>query len=109
MKMKKIFNKQIIIPFFTVIGTIAIFEWIVFPGLTTADTFVNIFALIIGFFSLLNVFYSLQFDKLCDEFFPNEKIEAEGETELDYVPKKRTVVKAKKSVKNVKQTNNGKL
>ncbi len=60
----KIFNKKIVVPFFSGIGTVAIFQLIVFPGLTAADTILNIFAVIIGFFTLVCAYYMIGIDKL---------------------------------------------
>jgi len=70
----KIFSKKIVVPFFSVIGTVAIFEWIVFPGLTAADTIVNIFAGIIGFFTLVFVYYSLGFDKIISNYMNSDEL-----------------------------------
>lgn len=101
--MKKVFNKKIIIPFFTAIGILAIFEWIVFPGLTAADTFINIFAGVIGFFTLVYGYYQFGLDKIYNDYFNNEPIEPEGETELDYIPK------SKIKTKNVVETRKKKV
>ena len=53
----QIFSKKVVVPFFQLLGVIAIFQWIVFPGLTAADTIVNVFSAIITFFTILAVFY----------------------------------------------------
>ena len=67
----QIFSKKVIVPFFQFVGIIAIFTFIVFPGLTAADTIVNIFSAIIGFFTMLALFYFVttwfQQDELTDE------------------------------------------
>jgi uncharacterized membrane protein YphA (DoxX/SURF4 family) len=77
----QIFSKKVIVPFFQFLGIIAIFTFIVFPGLTAADTLVNIFSLIIGFFTLLALYYFVkswfQKDELTDE-----QIKAKLESEL---------------------------
>jgi hypothetical protein len=70
----KIFSKKIVVPFFSGIGTVAIFEWLVFPGLTAADTIVNIFAGIIGFFTLVFVYYSLGFDKIISNYMNSDEL-----------------------------------
>lgn len=57
--MKKIFNNKIVTTFFIVLGMIGIFDFIVFPCLTTADTLVNILGIIVGFFTLVFGYYSL--------------------------------------------------
>ena len=67
----QIFSKKVVVPFFQFVGIIAIFTFIVFPGLTAADTIVNIFSSIIGFFTMLALFYFVtnwfQKDELTDE------------------------------------------
>jgi len=75
----KIFSKKIVVPFFSGIGTVAIFQWIVFPGLTAADTFLNIFAGIIGFFTLVFVYYSLGLDVIVKQYTQSEIDEKEKE------------------------------
>ena len=76
----QIFNKKVVVPFFQFVGIIAIFTFIVFPGLTAADTIVNIFSSIIGFFTMLALFYFVtnwfQKDELTDEQI-KEKLESE--------------------------------
>lgn len=83
----KIFSKKIVVPFFSGIGTVAIFQWIVFPGLTAADTLVNIFAGIIGFFTLVFVYYSLGIDSIVSNYtksneLSDEQIKQKLESEL---------------------------
>jgi hypothetical protein len=77
----QIFSKKVIVPFFQFVGIIAIFTFIVFPGLTAADTIVNIFSATIGFFTLLALYYFVkswfQKDELTDE-----QIKAKLESEL---------------------------
>ena len=91
----QIFNKKVVVPFFQFAGVIAIFTFIVFPGLTAADTIVNIFSAIIGFFTMLALFYMVTnwFQKY-DSIEPTKQI---GETELDYVPKPKAKRKPKVS------------
>ena len=79
----QIFNKKVVVPFFQFAGVIAIFTFIVFPGLTAADTIVNIFSAIIGFFTLLALYYFVKSWFVIDE---TTKSKEPGETELDYVP-----------------------
>jgi hypothetical protein len=77
----QIFSKKVVVPFFQFVGIIAIFTFIVFPGLTAADTIVNIASAIIGFFTMLALFYFVttwfQKDELTDE-----QIKAKLESEL---------------------------
>ena len=56
----QIFSKKVVVPFFQLLGIIAIFQWIVFPGLTAADTIVNVFSVIIAYFSLLGLYYMVK-------------------------------------------------
>jgi hypothetical protein len=70
----KIFSKKVVVPFFSVLGVIAIFQWIVFPGLTTADTMVNFFAGIIGFFTLVFVYYSLGIDTIVSNYNKSDEV-----------------------------------
>jgi predicted ABC-type exoprotein transport system permease subunit len=92
----QIFSKKVVVPFFQLLGIIAIFTFIVFPGLTAADTIVNIFSSIIGFFTMLALFYFVttwfQKDESIKEVQP-------GETELDYVPLPKSKVKRKPKTK----------
>lgn len=81
----QIFNKKVVVPFFQFAGVIAIFTFIVFPGLTAADTIVNIFSVIIGFFTMLALFYMVT--SWFQKYDSNELVEQVGETELDYIPK----------------------
>ena len=84
----QIFSKKVVVPFFQLLGIIVIFTFIVFPGLTAADTIVNIFSLIIGFFTLLALYYFVK------SFFTTKENEP-VETELDYVPKPKAKRKPK--------------
>jgi len=88
----QIFSKKVIVPFFQFLGIIAIFTFIVFPGLTAADTIVNIFSLIIGFFTLLALYYFVKSWFVIDEA---TKENEPGETEFDYVPLVKPKVKRK--------------
>ena len=81
----QIFNKKVVVPFFQFAGVMAIFTFIVFPGLTAADTIVNIFSAIIGFFTMLALFYMVT--SWFQKYDSNEFVEQVGETELDYIPK----------------------
>jgi hypothetical protein len=88
----QIFSKKVIVPFFQFVGIIAIFTFIVFPGLTAADTIVNIFSAIIGFFTLLALYYFVKSWFTIDESIKEVQ---PGETELDYVPLPKPKVKRK--------------
>ena len=99
----QIFSKKVVVPFFQLVGVIAIFTFIVFPGLTAADTIVNIFSSIIGFFAMLAGFYMIS--SWFEKYDSNEPIKEIGETELDYVPKpKPKSVKVKAAPKSKPKT-----
>jgi hypothetical protein len=90
----QIFSKKVVVPFFQLLGVIAIFQWIVFPGLTAADTLVNIFSVVIGFFSLLALYYFVKSWFVAD-VLKDQIDNIDGETELDYVPKPKAKRKPK--------------
>ena len=77
---KKVFSKKVAMPIFIVFGTIGVFNFIVFPGLTTADTGSNIFSALFGIFTLVFLFYYIDSFKLMEP----PKVEP-GETEIDYI------------------------
>ena len=77
----QIFSKKVLVPFFQFLGIVAIFEWIIFPGLTAADTIVNVFSVIIGFFTLLALYYIVKSWFVSDEL-TDEQIKAKLESEL---------------------------
>ena len=89
----QIFNKKVVVPFFQFAGVIAIFTFIVFPGLTAADTLVNILSVLIGFFTLLGLYY------IVSAWFISDDLSKEiGETELDYIPKPKKKRNPKQSI-----------
>ena len=95
---KKVFDKKIATPIFVGSGTFAIFTFVVFPGLTQANTILNILAALVGVFTLVFVFYYLKVDGLY------ESITLEpGETELDYLPKEEVVKKKRTTKKKLEQ------
>ncbi len=95
--LKKVFSKKISTPVFVGFGVFAIFTFIVFPGLTVDNVFLNIITTLIALFTLVFLFYYINGDKVYDTFVNIEP----GETEIDYVnpeelkPKKRTIRKLK--------------
>jgi uncharacterized membrane protein YphA (DoxX/SURF4 family) len=91
----QIFSKKVVVPFFQLLGIIAIFTFIVFPGLTAADTLVNIFSVVIGFFTLLALYYFVKSWFTIDE--PTKEVQP-GETEFDYVPLPKPKAKRKPKV-----------
>jgi hypothetical protein len=57
-------SKKIVIAFFQVLGIVGIFDWIVFPLLTAADTLGNILGLIVGFLTAVFAVFTLGINKL---------------------------------------------
>lgn len=86
----KIFSKKVVVPFFSVLGVIAIFDWIVFPGLTMADTITNIFAGVIGFFTIVFVYYSLGIDTIISNY-----TKSDGLVDSNEVKEAEQIVKEK--------------
>jgi hypothetical protein len=104
--LKKIFSEKTSSPIFVGFGVFAIFTFIVFPGLTVANTVLNILAALIGVFTLTFIFYYLEGDKLYKSITDLEP----GETELDYInpeelkPKKKKTIKKDKPIVKVKKS-----
>jgi hypothetical protein len=96
--LQKVFNKKISTPIFVGFGVFSIFTFIVFPGLTVANTIINILSAIVGLFSLVFIFYYLKMDTVIDKISHIEP----GETELDYIPKEEVEELIKKSKKKSK-------
>jgi amino acid permease len=90
----QIFSKKVVVPFFQFVGIIAIFTFIVFPGLTAADTIINIFSAIIGFFTMLALFYFVTTWFQKDEVV-KEIAETESESSTNTKPKRKYTKKAK--------------
>jgi len=84
--LNKVFKKSNIELVLVAMGVLLIVEYLIFPGLTAANTLANIAsslgAIILGLF----VYYYVTPDK------PIEVIEP-GETELDYIPQEEVVKK----------------
>lgn len=95
----QIFNKKVVVPFFQLLGVIAVFQWLVFPGLTAADTLVNILSVIIGFFTLLGLYYIVT--SWFEKELTDEEIKAKLESELGPVIDKM----AKEVKKTTKKSN----
>jgi hypothetical protein len=45
--MKRLFNDKRWEPILMLLGNIAVFDWIIFPGLTAASTFINILTVLV--------------------------------------------------------------
>lgn len=89
----QIFSKKVVVPFFQFAGVIAIFTFIVFPGLTAADTIVNIFSAIIGFFTILAGFYMVT--NWFQKYDSTKLDESKPESNKEAKPKRKYTKKAK--------------
>lgn len=96
--LKKTFNLQVLLVVGVILGIILIFEFLVFPGLTVADTTLNIISLLLGVFSILFAFHFIQWKKLFELLSDEEEPIKPGETELDYIPQDE-IVKKKRTIK----------
>lgn len=100
--LKKTFDTNVLAVVGVVLGLILTFEFIVFPGLTTSDTILNILSLLIGIFSILFTFHFIQWKKLFEFLSDNNETIPPGETELDYVSKEE--IKKKRNPKQSSKT-----
>jgi hypothetical protein len=91
---KKVFSKKVVMPIFIVFGVIGVFNFIVFPGLTTADTALNVISALLAIFTWAFLFYYIDSFKLMEP----PKIEP-GETEIDYINPDELKAKTKKRKK----------
>lgn len=96
--LKKVFHKGVLAVVGVVFGIVLIFQYIVFPGLTVADTYTNILAALIGIFAILFVFHYVQWKELFSFLSDDDEVIPPGETEYDYIPKDE-IIKKKKTVK----------
>jgi hypothetical protein len=96
--LEKIFNKKVSSPIFVGFGTFAIFTFIVYPGLTVANTILNILSALVGLFTLVFIFYYIGGDKFVETINDIEP----GETEFDYIPKDEVEKIKKKTTKKEK-------
>jgi len=87
--------KKIFSPIFVGFGTFAIMTFIVFPGLISANTALNIISGIIGLFTIAFVYYYINLDLFVKKILHIEP----GETELDYINPNELKSKKKKVVK----------
>lgn len=66
-------SKPIITWVLQLLGVVAVFDWIIFPGLTTNDTMFNILALVVGIFTLIYLWFLFGLDKIVSEIWKDEK------------------------------------
>lgn len=92
---KKVFSQKTASPIFVGFGAFAIITFIVFPGLTAANTVLNILSGILGLFTLVFIYYYINMDLFIDKIINIEP----GETELDYINPEELQPKKKKTAK----------
>jgi hypothetical protein len=90
---KKTFDNKVVKPITVGLAVFLIFTFIVFPGLTTADTVINIITSLIGIFTLVFLFYYI------DGGIIEDPIIEPGETELDYINPEELKPKKKRNNK----------
>jgi hypothetical protein len=101
--LKKVFDKSVLAVMGVLILFVLVFEYIVFPGLTAANSYLNVLSFIIGVVSVLFIYHYIQWGDLIDFIVGKKEVILPGETELDYLPKEE-VVKKKRVYKKKKPT-----
>jgi Na+(H+)/acetate symporter ActP len=96
--LKKVFDKSVLLVVGVLFGCVIVFEYVVFPGLSAPDTYLNILSSLIGIFTILFIFHFIQWKDLFEFLSDKDEIIPPGETELDYLPKEE-IFKKKKAVK----------
>jgi len=90
--MKKLFNDKRWEPILMLLGNIAIFDLIIFPGLTVADTFINMLT-VLGFIAVFLFDLNYVKEKYFTKSEEEKALEAKWKADLD---KKMKQVKTKK-------------
>jgi hypothetical protein len=101
--LKKVFHTSVLGVIGVLVIFVALFEFVVFPGLTVADTYLNVLSTIVGLLAILFVYHFIQWRDLLDYIVGKDEVVPPGETELDYLPKEE-VVKKKRTYKKKKST-----
>jgi hypothetical protein len=104
--LKKVFDKRVLAVAGVLIIFVLVFEYVVFPGLTVADTYINVLSFIVGLISISFIYHYIQWEDLIDFIVGKKEVVPPGETELDYLPKEEVVKKkpTRKRSTNKKQT-----
>jgi hypothetical protein len=90
--MKKLFNDKRWEPILMLLGNIAIFDWLIFPGLTVASTFINILT-VLGFIAVFLFDLNYVKEKYFTKSEEEKALEAKWKADLE---KKMKQVKTKK-------------
>lgn len=91
--LKKVFHMSVLGVIGVLTFLVVIFQYIVFPGLTAADSFPNIISFIIGVLCVLFVYHYIQWKDLIDFLSGKDDTIPPGETEYDYLPKEEVIKK----------------
>jgi hypothetical protein len=90
--MKKLFNDERWEPILMLLGNIAIFDWVIFPGLTAASTFINMLT-VLGFIAVFLFDLNYVKEKYFTKSEEEKALEAKWKADLD---KKIKQMKTKK-------------
>jgi amino acid transporter len=93
--MKKLFNDPRWEPILMLLGNIAVFDWLIFPGLTVASTFINMLT-IIGFIAVFLFDLNYVKEKYFTKSEEEKSLEAKWKADLEEKMKK---VKIKSKIK----------
>jgi hypothetical protein len=80
--MKKLFNDKRWEPILMLLGNIAIFDWIIFPGLTAASTFINMLT-VLGFIAVFLFDLNYVKEKYFTKSEEEKALEAKWKADLD--------------------------
>lgn len=92
--LNKVFGSKFIKSLTVLVVSALVFDFLIFPGLTTANTIINIASVLLMLINMVFLFYFFKLDSI---FFNEIEVEVDpGETELDYIPPTETKVKVRK-------------
>ncbi len=80
--MKKLFNNKRWEPILMLLGNIAVFDWLIFPGLTAASTFINMLT-ILGFIAVFLFDLNYVKEKYFTKSEEEKALEAKWKADLD--------------------------
>ena len=85
--MKKFFNDKRWEPIFMILGNIAVFDWLIFPGLTVASSFINMLT-VVGFIALFLFDLNYVKEKYFTKSEEEKALEAKWKADLEEKMKK---------------------
>lgn len=101
--LKKVFDRGVLAVIGVLILFVVIFEYVVFPGLTASDTYINILSFIIGVMSVLFIYHFIQWGDLINFIVGKKEVAPIVEKVLDETPKKEVVKKKPTSKAKIKK------